>query len=135
MRSTDQSSTCAGRQKCSVNTVTGYPIQTIHLLQSPPQPSQWPQDMGPEVARLVQSDETKVVVLDDDPTGTQTVHGIPVLTQWTVEALSAELQRPDRAFFILTNSRSMSVGDACRIGREIGWNLKMAVARTGLPSS
>jgi hypothetical protein len=33
---------------------------------------------------------TKVFVLDDDPTGTQTVHGVPVLAAWDVETLVRE---------------------------------------------
>lgn len=50
----------------------------------------------------------KVVVLDDDPTGVQTVHGVPVYTNWDPDTLLEALQEPGRMFFILTNSRGMT---------------------------
>ncbi|MEM8894449.1 MAG: four-carbon acid sugar kinase family protein [Bacteroidota bacterium] len=60
-----------------------------------------------------------IVVLDDDPTGTQTVHDVLVITQWTVEILTEAFQEP--IFYVLTNSRSLSneeaynlVGEICR---------------------
>ncbi len=75
--------------------------------------------------------EAKVVVLDDDPTGTQTVHGIPVLTTWEQSALEAELRAPERCFYILTNSRAFPAAKACALNREIGENLARAAAQTG----
>ena len=50
----------------------------------------------------------KVVVLDDDPTGVQTVHGVPVYTNWDPDTLLEAFQEPGRMFFILTNSRGMT---------------------------
>jgi len=47
-----------------------------------------------------------IVVLDDDPTGIQTVHGIPVYTDWKQETLNDAFRQDDDLFFILTNSRS-----------------------------
>ena len=49
----------------------------------------------------------KTIVLDDDPTGTQTVYDLPVLTEWTVATLQAEFARGTPIFYILTNSRSL----------------------------
>lgn len=40
----------------------------------------------------------KLVVLDDDPTGVQTVHDTAVLTRWSSEAIEAELRSPDPLF-------------------------------------
>lgn len=68
----------------------------------------------------------KLVVLDDDPTGTQTVHGVPVLTEWSVPSLAAELAAPGPVFFILTNSRAHPAPRACALNREIGLNLVSA---------
>ena len=79
-----------------------------------------------DLAITIKSGRKKIVVLDDDPTGTQTVHGIPVVTQWTVNALRAELENDLPAFYILTNSRSRSLDDALRITKEIGHNLVRA---------
>lgn len=73
----------------------------------------------------------KIVVLDDDPTGTQTVHGIPVLTEWSGPLLAAELGAPEPCFYILTNSRAFPAERACAINREIGRNLLRAAAQSG----
>lgn len=73
----------------------------------------------------------KVVVLDDDPTGTQTVHGIPVLSDWSIEPLAAELAAPEPCFYILTNSRALSERDAVVLNRTIGHNLATAAKRSG----
>ena len=45
-------------------------------------PSEWPVDPTDDICRLNQSSSKTLVVLDDDPTGTQTVHDIDVLTEW-----------------------------------------------------
>src|SRR4051794_32859000 len=74
----------------------------------------------------------KLVVLDDDPTGVQTVHGIAVLARWSVEDLAAELPRPEPAFFILTNSRSLPEAEAVALNREIVGNLVEASRQTGI---
>ncbi len=67
-----------------------------------------------------------VIVLDDDPTGTQTVHGIPVLTVWTVDFIQKEMENGTPLFFILTNSRSLDVGPAKELALEIGRNIAEA---------
>jgi uncharacterized protein YgbK (DUF1537 family) len=72
----------------------------------------------------------RVVVIDDDPTGTQSVANVPIVTQWTVSDLRWALTQPTTALFVLTNSRSRSVDDARQINREIVTNL--AEAATGL---
>jgi uncharacterized protein YgbK (DUF1537 family) len=58
----------------------------------------------------------RLVVLDDDPTGTQSIADLPVLTSWSVADLQWALQQPTTAFFILTNTRSLSEADA--VGRN-----------------
>jgi uncharacterized protein YgbK (DUF1537 family) len=73
----------------------------------------------------------KIVVLDDDPTGTQTVHGIPVLTEWSVASIANELSAPGPCFYLLTNSRALSTARACAINREIGHNLLTASKQCG----
>jgi len=86
-------------------------------------PAEWPEDLLPEIQAQVRASRRKVVVLDDDPTGTQTVHGIPVLTEWPVEALRTELANELPAFYLLTNSRSLSLAKAEAMNAEIGRNL------------
>ncbi len=89
-------------------------------------PEEWPVDLRPEIQRQVKKSHCKVAVLDDDPTGTQTVHGVPVLTDWSVETLQAELGNELPAFYILTNSRSFTPDVARSINTEIGHNLVAA---------
>lgn len=45
-------------------------------------PSDWPTDPIKDIINLTQKSLKTLVVLDDDPTGTQTVHDIDVLTEW-----------------------------------------------------
>ena len=86
-------------------------------------PPEWPGDLMPAIRQAVAVSGRKVVVLDDDPTGTQTVHDIPVWTEWSVESLRAELANDFPAFFILTNSRSLPAAEAGELNREIARNL------------
>ena len=77
----------------------------------------------------------KPFVLDDDPTGTQSVHGVPVLTAWNTADLERELADPAPACFLLANSRALPETEACRIARETGAALRLASARTGIPAT
>jgi uncharacterized protein YgbK (DUF1537 family) len=52
------------------------------------------------------------VVLDDDPTGTQAVAGVPVALDWAHETLSEALAARPRAVHVQTNSRALEAGDA-----------------------
>ncbi len=92
-------------------------------------PSEWPHDVLPEIQRRLAVLNQKVVVLDDDPTGTQSVHDIPVLTAWGVEALQAEVLNDLPAFYILTNSRAMPLQQAQALNAEIGRNVMAALSR------
>lgn len=75
-------------------------------------------------------DAPKVVVLDDDPTGTQTVSGVPVLTAWDTDTLAAELGSGLPGFFVLTNTRALLEEKARALNAEIGTNLVAARERT-----
>src|SRR5437899_6746989 len=91
-------------------------------------PPEWPADLMPAIQRLVVASGVKVVVLDDDPTGTQTVHNVPVLTEWSVESLQREFVSEGSCLFVLTNSRSLSPDAARELNRKIGGALKSATA-------
>jgi uncharacterized protein YgbK (DUF1537 family) len=78
--------------------------------------------------------ETKLIVLDDDPTGSQTVHSCLLLTRWDVDTLREALLDAAPLFFVLTNTRGMDAARAERITREVCRNLKVvldALARSG----
>ena len=61
-----------------------------------------------ELAAALKNFPRKIVVLDDDPTGVQTVNGISVYTAWTDENIEAGFAEENSMFFILTNSRAFS---------------------------
>jgi uncharacterized protein YgbK (DUF1537 family) len=94
-------------------------------------PDEWPEDVLPEIRRRVQDRHQKVMVLDDDPTGAQTAHDLPVLTGWSVEALQAEMESSYPAAFVLTNTRSLAPDRACALNAEVGHNLAEAAGRSG----
>jgi len=78
--------------------------------------------------------ETKLIVLDDDPTGSQTVHSCLLLTRWDVDTLREALLDAAPLFFVLTNTRGMDAARAEQLTREVCRNLKVALdalARSG----
>ncbi len=70
---------------------------------------------------------TKIIVLDDDPTGSQTVHSCLLLTRWDVATLKEGLQDAAPLFFVLTNTRGMDAERAASVTREVCVNLKQAL--------
>jgi uncharacterized protein YgbK (DUF1537 family) len=70
---------------------------------------------------------TKIVVLDDDPTGSQTVHSCRLLTRWDASTLRVALCDDAPLFFVLTNTRGMDAAHAARITREVCRNLQAAL--------
>ena len=94
-------------------------------------PASGTQDLSPTIRAMIRDSHRTLVVLDDDPTGTQTVHDIPVLTDWSIPALTAELRNEQSTFFILTNSRSLPPADAQQMNKSIGENLRTAAETTG----
>jgi uncharacterized protein YgbK (DUF1537 family) len=78
------------------------------------------------------TNQPKIIVLDDDPTGSQTVHSCLLLTQWDVETLKLGLTDVSPIFFVLTNTRAMEPAQAAIVTREVCQNLKVAIAEVGL---
>lgn len=88
-------------------------------------------DPFPAIQAALRRDGRKIVVLDDDPTGTQTVHGVPVLTEWSVASLDAELRNDLPCVYVLTNTRAMPLAHAQTMNTDIGRNLVQASRQTG----
>ena len=86
-----------------------------------------------ELAEARQGFGRKIVVLDDDPTGVQTVHDVPVYTDWRRETLARGLSEPGSMFFVLTNSRGFTAEETESAHREIGEHLAAASEETGVP--
>ncbi len=78
------------------------------------------------------TNQPKIIVLDDDPTGSQTVHSCLLLTQWDVETLKIGLTDTVPIFFILTNTRALVPSQAAAVTREVCQNLKIALADVGI---
>ena len=60
----------------------------------------------------------KLVVLDDDPTGIQTVHGCLLITQWDEDSVRKGFEDAESFFYILTNTRAMTREEAEQVTRE-----------------
>lgn len=63
----------------------------------------------------------RLAVLDDDPTGSQTVHGVAVVTALDPAEYAASLDAPGSTAFVLTNTRSL--------GRDAAVELTGSVAQ------
>ncbi|MEW5814007.1 MAG: four-carbon acid sugar kinase family protein [Spirochaetota bacterium] len=72
--------------------------------------------------------QTRIIVLDDDPTGSQTVHGCLLLTRWDVATLKRALADSAPISFVLTNTRALDAKRAAALTREVCVNLKQALA-------
>ena len=93
-------------------------------------PPPWKENLLPAIREAFARADSTLIVMDDDPTGCQTVHDIPILTAWPVEALRAEFERSP-CFFILTNSRSLPAREAIELNREVARNIAKAASSTG----
>lgn len=70
---------------------------------------------------------TRIIAIDDDPTGSQTVHGCLLLTRWDVATLRDALLDDAPLFFVLSNTRGMDAVRAADVTREICVNLRAAI--------
>lgn len=60
----------------------------------------------------------KLVVLDDDPTGIQTVHGCLLITEWDERHVREGFEDKEPFFYILTNTRAMTRDEAAEVTRS-----------------
>ena len=94
-------------------------------------PDPWPIDPLPEIKQEILNNPARVFSLDDDPTGSQTVENVSLLTDWSVESLKREFGSEQEASFILLNTRSMTGIEAEKINRQVGKNLYEASRSCG----
>lgn len=108
-----------------VNVVAHEPVPAASVLDRLP-----PVRTVPDALAAIRAENartgTRVAVLDDDPTGTQTVAGIPVLTSWSVADLRWAVDAGPGEFFVLTNTRSVAPDAARARNAEIATNLAAA---------
>ena len=74
----------------------------------------------------------KLIVLDDDPTGTQSATGVEVLLEWDASSLTAALRRAD-SVYLLTNTRAMHEAAAVALLERIRDQRDAAAAALGEP--
>jgi uncharacterized protein YgbK (DUF1537 family) len=92
---------------------------TINALPAAPA-----EDLKSAIKNYLRKINKTIIVLDDDPTGTQTMHDVPVLTSWDEATIDEELKKSTALFYILTNSRSMPEMVANDLGKTIGNNIR-----------
>lgn len=81
----------------------------------------------------LQADGTKVIALDDDPTGVQTVHDVFVYTDWKPETMQAAFEDGNKISFILTNSRGMTAEESRRTHEDIATAVAQVAKSAGRP--
>ncbi|WP_104134899.1 four-carbon acid sugar kinase family protein [Cryobacterium sp. Y62] len=96
------------RRQLSRELLAGFPAEVPVLAQ--------------DVAAAVAATGRVLIVLDDDPTGTQSVADLPVLTQWEPEDFRWALGLGARAIYVLTNTRSLEPSEAAERNRQVVTN-------------
>ena len=92
-----------------------------------------PEKTAALLAREREGVSRKMVVLDDDPTGVQTVHDISVYTGWTEELVRQGFDEEEPLFFLLTNSRSFTAEQTRQAHREMAEAIGKVSRETGKP--
>lgn len=83
------------------------------------------------LSRAMEGFHKKLVVLDDDPTGVQTVHDVSVYTDWEEESIGSGFEEKESMFFILTNSRSFSIEETTKVHQDIAERVKKVAWEKG----
>ncbi len=73
----------------------------------------------------------KIIVFDDDPTGSQTVHDCLLLLKWDCQTLLKGIRSPSKLLFILCNTRSLNEKEAIKRLNEICINLITVINNEG----
>ena len=83
------------------------------------------------LAEEIAKNNRKIVVLDDDPTGVQTVHDIHVYTGWDEEIIRKGFLEENNLFYILTNSRGFTEEETTKAHNEIAAVVDKIAKETG----
>ena len=105
-------------------------IRSADVLANFPQVDE--EKLNAALAAEAAASNRKIIVLDDDPTGVQTVHDIYVYTDWMVESLRKGFAAPEKLFFILTNSRGFTEAETTKAHREIAENTAKVAREFGM---
>ena len=91
------------------------------------------ESLWPKLREAVLMDPRRLIVLDDDPTGCQTVYDINVLLDYSVTSIEEQLKLDDKLFYILTNTRSLGEADAISVTKHVIDNIQTAVKNIRYP--
>lgn len=83
------------------------------------------------LTKEIENNHKKIVVLDDDPTGVQTVHDISVYTNWSKDSIRKGFDEKNTLFYILTNSRGFTAAQTEVAHREIASVVDAVSRETG----
>lgn len=95
-----------------------------HILKSLPDKDQY--DYRSENRALFSELNKTCIVIDDDPTGNQTVYNIPLITDWSIQVFVKEFIEGTPVFYVLTNSRSLTPEATAKIYKQIAENILKA---------
>ena len=73
----------------------------------------------------------KIIALDDDPTGVQTVNNVYVYTDWSVPTLEQAFNDGKSISFVLTNSRGLTVEQTTKAHHEMAENIAAVAKKLG----
>ncbi len=107
--------------------------ETLTTFQSIPDVRRVP-DARWLIRRANREAHIRLLVLDDDPTGCQTVHDVPILTTWDDDGLAPLLQ-DEEVIFVLTNSRAYTAETSIDLHRQIASRLSRLGLSRLVPSS
>lgn len=79
----------------------------------------------------IEANNKKIVVLDDDPTGVQTVHDISVYTNWDEDSIRQGFEEENNLFYVLTNSRGFTEEQTTKAHHEIAEVVDEVARETG----
>lgn len=76
-------------------------------------------EVAVDPAEIAAANDTYLVVIDDDPTGTQSISGLPILTSWSEDDFAWAYAQDVPAVYVMANSRSLDPNEAEKINTEI----------------
>ena len=88
-------------------------------------------DIDSLLKKEIELNNKKIVVLDDDPTGVQTVHDISVYTNWEKDSIRQGFMEENNLFYVLTNSRGFTAEQTTKAHNEISAVVDEVAKETG----
>lgn len=79
----------------------------------------------------IAANSKKIVILDDDPTGGQTIHDLHEYTSWDHDSIRAGFEEENNLFYVLTNSRGFTVEQTTKVHHEIAAVVDEVARETG----